>query len=282
MNNDGAKLIVINAGDPAIAGAATLTLKGDEVKMIEELAQAVISRGVKAPKEMVSALSQVDPSDRAMEAAELFISAKAPVILSSPALFRAASNLSLIKGSALAVPYEANSRGVVLMGMTPEGKSFREILASPSKVLYAVGELPVASRPQSEFLIVQSPFMSELAAQADLLLPSAHSLEAEGTIIDYLGRLREVSRVSEPAGDIRSDAAIIADIAEALGTTLKLPKETDIKKALKTKSKTVFSPFKREAGLDETAEGLLEAAQKSTVTGSRLMWLKESCAVAAA
>ncbi len=282
MSNDGAKLIVINAADTAIGGSATLTLKGDEVKMIEELAQAMISKGVKAPKEMVSALSQVDPSDRAMEAADLFMAAKAPVILAAPALFRAAANLSLIKGSALAVPYEANARGVVLMGMTPEGRKFKEIMSSPAKVLYAVGQVPAAARPDTDFLIVQSPFMSDLAAQADLLLPSAHSLESEGTVVDYLGRIREVNRVAEPAGDVRTDAAIISGIAEAMGSSLKPVKEADIRKALKAKAKVSFSPFKRDAALDAAADALLEATQKQTVEGSRLLWLKEGCAVTAA
>lgn len=282
MNNDGAKLIVINPSDSSIATSATVTLRGDEVKMIGELAQALISKGVKAPKEMVSALSQVDPSDTAMEAADIFMTAKSPVILSSPSLFRTAANLSLIKGGALAVPFEANAKGVVLMGFMSEGKKFKDITASGSKALYAVGDLPVSARPETDFLIVQSPLMTDLALQADLVLPSTHALESEGTVIDYLGRVKEVHKVIEPSGEVRTDAAIILGIAEAMGAALKMPKDTDIKKALKTKAKVTFSPFKRDAGLDETAGRLLEATQKATVQGSRLLWLKESCSVVTA
>ncbi|MBA4373274.1 MAG: hypothetical protein C0402_10505 [Thermodesulfovibrio sp.] len=277
MNNDGSKLIVISPADSAIASSATVTLCGDEVKMLGELAQALISKGVKAPKEMVSALSPVDPSDKAMEAADLFMAAKAPVILSSAVLFRAAANLSLLKGEALAVPFEANAKGVVLMGLTSEGKKFREIIASGTKALYVIGDLPVSTRPETDFLIVQSPLMTDLALQADLVLPSAHALESEGTIIDYLGRIKELHKIAESCGDIRTDAAIIISLAEAMGTSLKMPKEADIKKALKVKAKVTFSPFKRDAGLDETAAALLEATQKATVHGSRLLWLKESC-----
>jgi len=282
MNNDGARLIVISPADSSIASSATVALRGDEVKMIGELAQAVISKGVKAPKEMVSALSQIDPSDKAMEAADIFIAAKSPVILASPALFRAAANLSLIKGDTLAVPFEANARGVVLMGLTSGGKKFKDITASSTKVLYAVGELPVAARPETEFLIVQTPLMTDLALQADLVLPSAHALESEGTVIDYLGRVKEVHKIVEPSGDVRTDASIIISIAEAMGTALKMPKDTDIRKVLKIKAKVTFSPFKRDAGLDETAGSLLEATQKATVQGSRLLWLKESCSVVTA
>ncbi len=282
MNNDGAKLIVISAADSSLASSATVALAGDEVKLIAELAQAIISKGVKAPKEMVSALSPVDPSDKAMEAADIFMAAKSPVILSSPALFRAAANLSLIKGEALAIPFEANAKGIALMGFSTEGRKFKDIVANGSKVLYAVGDLPLSARPETDFLIVQSPLMSDLARQADLVLPSAHALESEGTVIDYLGRVREVHRVSEPCGDIRTDAAIIIGVAEAMGAALKMPKDADIKKALKVKAKVTFSPFKRDAGLDETAGSLLEATQKATVQGSRLLWLKENCSVVAA
>jgi len=280
MNNDGAKLVVINSGAPAIAPAATAVLGGEEVRMLAELAQALISKGVKAPKEMVSALASVDPSDSAMTAADLFMAAKAPVILAAPAFFKAAANLSLIKGEALAVPFEANAKGVVLMGMTSDGRKFGEILASGTKALYAVGDLPVASRPQTDFLIVQGPFMTDLALQADLLLPSAHSLESEGSVIDYRGRVKAINKVAEPSADIMTNAAIIVSVAEAMGASLKLPKDADIKKALKTKSKIGFSPFKKDT-VDASAEKLLETGQKPTVHGSRLLWLKEACVSAA-
>jgi predicted molibdopterin-dependent oxidoreductase YjgC len=77
MNDGGAKLLVLNSGEPKIASVATAFLKGDEVKMLEELGQAVISKGVKAPKEMIEALA-VNPSDAAMNAAEIFRQQRPP------------------------------------------------------------------------------------------------------------------------------------------------------------------------------------------------------------
>jgi NADH dehydrogenase/NADH:ubiquinone oxidoreductase subunit G len=282
MSNGNAKLIVISSTDSSLGASATVNLIGDEVKMLGELCQALISKGVKAPKEMVSALTQVDPSDKAMEAADIFMAAKSPVILSAPALFKPAANLSLIQGEAMAIPFEANAKGLVLAGFVSEGRKFKEIISSAAPVVYAVGELPLSARSQTDFLIVQSAFMTDLAMQADLVLPAAHSLEAEGTIVDYLGRIREMKKMIEPAGESRTNAVIILGLAEAMGISLKMPKDTDIKKALKVKTKVVFSPFKRDAGVDETAGKLLEATQKATVQGSRLLWLKESCNVVAA
>ena len=275
MNNDGAKLIVVNSGQPAISKVASAFLKGEEVRMTEELAQAMISKGVKAPKEMVESLAHVDPSDMAMSAADILKAAKAPVILSSPALYKAASNLSLIKSEAVSVPFEANAKGVVLMGLTTEGKKFRNMVSSPSEVLYAIGEVPVTKRPDTCFLIVQSSHMTELATQADVVLPAASALESEGTIIDYLGRLKEVKKAVDPAGESKSNSEIFIAVAEELGTSLKRSKDTEIKKALKGKVKATFSPFKRDKDLEIDTEKFTEDINRSTINGSRLLWLKE-------
>lgn len=276
VNEGGAKLLVINSGEPRIASAATMTLRGDEVKMLEQLAQAVISKGVKAPKEMIEALAPVDPSDAAMAAADIFIAAKAPVVLSLPSLYKASANLSLIKEEAVAVPFEANARGVVMMGLTSEGKKFKEMVSSKSKALYAIGEVPVDKRPDTEFLIVQNSHMTDLATQADIVLPSAHALESDGTIIDYLGRVKEVRRALSPAGASKPHSEIFIEVAKAIGDSLKQVKDTEIKKALKAKVKVAFSPFKRDKDLEIDAEKFTDSINRSAINGSRLLWLKEA------
>ena len=275
MNEGGAKLLVLNSGEPKIASVATAFLKGDEVKMLEEFGQAVISKGVKAPKEMIEALAHVNPSDAAMNAADIFKAAKAPVILTAPSLYKAAVNLSLIKGDAIAVPLEANAKGVVMMGVTSEGKKFNEIISAKTDVLYAVGEMPVKTRPDTGFLVVQTSYMTDLAKQADLILPSAAALESDGTIIDYLGRLKQVKKTCGPVGESRQNSDTFMAVAAAMGTPLKMVKDTDIKKAAKTKVKVAFSPFKRDKGLDIDVEQFIDGMRISTINGSRLLWLKE-------
>jgi NADH dehydrogenase/NADH:ubiquinone oxidoreductase subunit G len=275
MNNDKAKLIVINSDEPKIASAATVFLKGDEAQLLQELSQAMIAKGVKAPKEMVGALASVDPSDSAMEAAEIIKEANAPVILSSPALYKAAANVSLIKGEAVAVPFEANAKGVVLSGLVSKGKKFSEMVSTSSKVLYVVGEVPVGKRPETDFLVVQNAHMTDLATEADVVLPSTPPLESEGTIIDYLGRLKTVKKTIEPSGESRRHTEIFIDVAEAVGKEIKMVKDTEIKKAAKAKEKPVFSDFKKVKGLDIDAEQFMEDINKTTVNSSRLLWLKE-------
>ena len=273
--NDGAKLIVINAGEPKIASKASVSLRGDEVKMLMEIGQAIISKGTKAPKEMVEALAPVNPSDQAMSAADMFIAAKMPIILSSPSLYKAAANLSLIKGEAVAIPLEANAKGVVAMGLISEGKKFNEIISSSPKALYVVGEIPVSKRPDTGFLVVQASHMTELATQADVVLPSTPALESEGTIIDWLGRIKKVSRACDPAGDAKQSGDIFIGVAEALGISLKPVKDAEVRKAAKAKTKAAFSPFKKETGHDVDAETFMDETNKTIVNGSRLLWLKE-------
>jgi predicted molibdopterin-dependent oxidoreductase YjgC len=162
------------------------------------------------------------------------------------------------------------------MGLTSEGKKFKDILASKTKVLYTVGEIPVGKRPDTEFLVVQNSHLTDLAADADVVLPSTPALESEGTIVDYLGRLKEVKKAVEPAGESHSHAEIFIGLAEAMGVSLKKAKDTDVKKALKTKVKTVFSPFKKEKDLDIDAEKFTEDINRCAINWSRLLWLKET------
>ncbi len=275
--NSGAKLIVINSGDPNISSIATISLKGDEAKILSEIAQGfVISKGTKAPKELVQALASVDPSDDAVKAAELFIAANNPLLLSSPALYDAAANLSLIKGTAVAVPIESNAKGVALMGLASKGKSYKEMVNDGMKALYAIGEVPLKKRPAADFLIVQNSHFTELAIQADLVLPSAAFLETSGTMVDYMGRLKCLCKAIEPAGSAKAHREIFIEVAKSLGKAIKEPKDSDIKKALKTKTKVTLKPFKKKEGFDINPEELIESLNTSVINGSRLLWLKET------
>ncbi|MBI4690708.1 MAG: molybdopterin-dependent oxidoreductase [Nitrospirae bacterium] len=274
--NSGAKLIVINSGDSNISSVTSLSLKGDEVKILSEISQAIVSKGIKVPKELVHALVSVEPSDEAMKAAEIFTASKNPLIFSAPSLYDASANLSLIKGTAIAVPIESNAKGVVMMGLVTEGKSYKDMVGDGMKALYAIGELPLSKRPDTDFLIVQNSHMTELAKQADVVLPSAAFLEVSGTMIDYLGRVKCLCKAVEPAGSAISHREIFMEIAKALGKAIKEPKDTEIKKALKTKAKVTLKPFKKKEGLDVNPEEMTESINASVINGSRLLWIKET------
>jgi len=167
-----------------------------------------------------------------------------------------------------------------MMGLTTEGKSYKEMVSGGLEILYAVGEVPLNNKPDAGFLVVQNSHMTELAKQADVVLPSAAFLDADGTMVDYNGRLKYVAKVVEPAGDAKSHREIFVDIAKAMGADMKEAKESETKKLAKVKVKAVFSPFERKEGLDVKVDEMIESVNASVINGSRLLWLKEAAVCA--
>jgi len=274
--NRGARLIVINSAETGMEEAATLSLRGDEISMLESIAMALIGKGVKADRKLVSAVKDAEITEPAENAADLIFNARSPLIFSAPSLFNASSNLALLKGKVISVGLESNARGVALMGLTTKGKTYPEMIGGRMKVLYAVGEVPLTERPDADFMIVQNSHLTELAKQADVVLPSAAFLESAGTIIDYMGRMKYLPKVIEPQGDSKGHSEIFRGIAKIMGTPLKKTTESDVKKLAKVKVKPAFIPFAKQEGLDVLPEELIESVNASVINGSRLLWLKET------
>ncbi len=274
--NAGAKLIVINSSEPKIASVATVNLIENEAEALRSLTNALLDKGLSGDKKLASDVSSATVSETMEKAATLYMEAKNPVILSSPAMYQAAANISLLKGVAVSVPVESNAKGVVMMGLTTEGKSYKEMVSGGLNLLYAIGEIPLNKRPDVDFLVVQNSHLTELAKQADVVLPSAAYLEIDGTMVDYLGRLKHVCKAVEPAGEAKSHREIFVDIAKAMGAEIKEAKESETKKFAKVKVKTTVAPFARKEGFDVKVDEMIESINASVINGSRLLWLKEA------
>jgi anaerobic selenocysteine-containing dehydrogenase len=117
--------------------------------------------------------------------------------------------------------------------------------------------------------------MTELAKQADIVLPAADPLESEGSVIDYLGRFKEVRQAVAPVGDVLQHRDIIAGIAKEKGLSVKPSKVSDTKKLSKAKVKLAIGEFKKKEGMDADLEEYMRSVNKPVITGSRLLWLKE-------
>jgi len=271
----GAKLIVINQGETIASSAATVNMSADEASSLAQIAKSLIAKGRKADKELESAVSACNVSEDAEKSAALLAEAKSPVIFCHPSLFKAARNISLLTDSKIvAVPYEANARGVVLLGLTTEGKTYSDMIKGGVDVLYAVGEIPVTKRPDVKFLIVQTSYMTELAKQADVIFPAATYLESNGTIINYLGKVKEAVKSVEPAGDAKQHKNILVELSKEMGTAIK-ESAAKMKSALQVKDKPKFSPFEKAKGLDANPSELNDSINNSVIYSSRLVWLKE-------
>jgi NADH dehydrogenase/NADH:ubiquinone oxidoreductase subunit G len=240
------------------------------------MTKALIDKGLTADKKLSSAVANASFSEAAEKAAALYMEAKNPVILSSPAIYQAAANISLIKGTAISVPIESNAKGVMMMGLTTEGKSYKEMASGGLNLLYAIGEVPLNKRPDADFLVVQNSHLTELAKQADIVLPSAAYLEIDGTMVDYLGRLKCMCKAVEPQGEAKSHREIFAAIAKAMGAEIKEAKESETKKLTKVKAKKTVGPFEHKESFDVKADEMIESINASVINGSRLLWLKET------
>lgn len=272
----GAKLVVINKNETKISSVAAVNIKDDEVSALKKIAKAFIVKGNKTVKEMESAVSGVSTAEDTDKVAELLTGAKAPVIFSSPALFNASKNISLlVKTKVVAVPLEANARGVIAMGHSLKGKNYKEMLSGGIDVLHMVGEVPVTKRPKVNFLIVQTSYLTDIAKQADIVLPSASFLESKGIIMNYLGKIKDLSIAVEPAGTAKQHKDIFIALSKAMGKPLKdsaLGGNGELKAEVKTK----FSPFEKKEGLDIDPAEFVESLNQCVINSSRLLWLKET------
>jgi len=285
----GAKLIVINSAEPKIASVAKVNLSGNEALTLSALAKTLEEQKTKGKEQTAAGPEEASELDKA---ADLFAKAANIVILTAPPFYGAASNIALIAHKLslpipqiVGVPLEANAKGVTLVGLVTEGSSYREMMGEDSKagdvkVLYAVGEIPFSKsgkRPDVDFLIVQNTHLTPLARQADIILPAAAILESDGTITDYLGRLKKVRKAVEPPGEAKTHSEIFVKLAKAMGSNMKAPTETEIKKIMKVKKAVVsLMPYKKQEGYDVEPGDMIEALNFSIMNSSRLLWLKET------
>ena len=275
MVSRGAKLVVINSGQIRLSDVAIKTLQGDEAVVLGGLAKALTGLGLKAPEGLE--IPDVEMSEDMTMVAEMYSVAKSPVILSSPLLYEASANISLLKGDALAVPIEANAKGTLLMGLKGEGVTYKGMTSGGTKkILYALGEVPVRRPSGVEFLIVQHSHLSELAKEADLVFPAATSFETDGSVVDYMGRLKTLDRAIEPFGEAKAHREILRGIAKKMNVDLKTAKTADVKKEKKSVSTWARPvPFSRREDIAFNPEELVEAVNTAMINGSRLLWLKE-------
>ncbi len=268
----GAKLIVVNAEKTRTGENAEIELIGNEAQTLSQIAKSLLSHGAKS-KEMADALSGVETTEEATRAAELIKDAKSTAIFTSPALFNATRNLSILKKACVvAIPYEANARGIALTGISR--KDYKDVVAEKSDLLYVIGDLPLKERPDTDFLIVQTPYMTELAEKADLVLPATTPYESSGTIVSYEGRIKKLNKAVKPPFDVRQHKEIFIALSREMESPLK-EKRIDIKKTLKAKTKPQFKPFaKQEYEFNPTE--FIETINKPVVNHSRLLWLKET------
>lgn len=72
----------------------------------------------------------------------------------------------------------------------------------------------------ASLVIAQDLFLTETVQQADVVFPAAPFAETDGSFTNLEGRIQSSPPALEPWADSRSDAEILAGVAEALGASL--------------------------------------------------------------
>jgi NADH-quinone oxidoreductase subunit G len=128
---------------------------------------------------------------------------------------------------------DSNSRGAIDMGLLPDlGPGYRqlhtqpgipmpEMLADPTMdVLWVVGENPGPAASKA-FVVVQDMFLTETAALADVVLPSASAYEKNGTVTNVCGEVQQLKRAVQTMGT-KPDLEIMGLIAKEMKMAAKV------------------------------------------------------------
>ncbi len=123
----------------------------------------------------------------------------------------------------------ANSRGAVDMGVTPEllpgykpsdtpGMHVADMIEAGLDVLWVVGANPLrgGAPRKTGFLVVHDLFLTETAAQADIVLPAASAYEKNGTVTNVTGEVQRLTRAINTMG-AKPDLEIMGFIAREMG-----------------------------------------------------------------
>ena len=182
-------------------------------------------------------------ADDVTKAAEAFTAAHPASIITSAGavsgdLIRACANLALLTGNVGVAGAgvnllrgKSNAQGAMDVGCVPadNGHSVPAMIeaaaAGKIKALYVMGENIASAGPHVAaaldkvgFLVVQDMFMTETAAKAHVILPSASFAERDGTVTNSERRIQRVRKAVEPVGSSKADWQIICDIAKAMGS----------------------------------------------------------------
>jgi formate dehydrogenase alpha subunit len=125
-----------------------------------------------------------------------------------------------------------------------------DIASRKIRALYVIGENPVMSEPQSNFvtwmlqkldlLIVQDIFPNETSKYAHIVLPAATVGEKDGTFTNAARRVQYTAAGLKPPGEAKPDWQILQDMANAMGADWQYTSTADIWEEIR-KTAPVFS-----------------------------------------
>jgi NADH dehydrogenase/NADH:ubiquinone oxidoreductase subunit G len=227
----GTPLVVVNAKDTRIAEVAQVSLPGEEAQSLRVLIEA-LDKDPAASEQPGE--DRIAADEAVCRVAELYAQAEQPVILTLAAFSQLSRELASKKGDVVTVPFEANGKGTVLMGITGVPEVGADRAVDGPEVLYALGDFNIARPENVGFLVVQATHLTGLAREADLVLPVPTPYESHGTIVDYTESLRVLAPVIAPHAESRSHREILQAIGERLGLDIAVAETEDVLEQIHT------------------------------------------------
>ena len=136
-------------------------------------------------------------------------------------------NLERAWGASL--PPKAGLTSVASIDAVLDGRVRAMYIVGEDKVLADadVGRTSEALR-KLDFLVVQEAFLTRTAQFADVVLPTALSLEKEGTFVNTERRIQRLYRAFPPLAGTRTDLDILLALARALGANWSYPDSSHV------------------------------------------------------
>lgn len=266
---------IVTIGETSFSEVATVNLSGDPAEVIRSLVAYLCKEGVCTDKKLQKSTDGATINEEIQKAGKAFIESNNPLVLSTPAMALCAANLAYIKGSLLSVPFESNAVGIALTGINRSFSDLESLKPGP-KLYYVIGDSLMTKKPEGSLLIVHTTHMTELAKEADVVLPLTTPYESSGTIISAGLKVKQVNQSLEPKGMALSPRDAFQQIVKAMGEELKLPKNSEVKKLLKGKHKVEPTDFKKIEGLTEDISTILTAVNHCMLQSERIAWLEQN------
>ncbi|MCX8070597.1 MAG: 2Fe-2S iron-sulfur cluster-binding protein [Thermodesulfovibrionales bacterium] len=267
---------LVTIGDTSFSDIATISISGDVITGLKTLTSAICKDGYCSDKNITKYVEGIETTTESEEASKLFIKSSNPVVIAPPEFYSSASNLSVIKGFAIPAVYEANSIGLTLAGFEYSINDYHDMLKKKGfKTIFVIGNTTISQKPEDAFTVVHTTHLDDFSRQADVILPLTSSYETWGTIIDYTLTPKSIVPVIEPQGFVKTPREVFVMLADALGKEIKVPRESDIKRLMKTKTKQKGKVFEKNESLLIDPYSLLEALNSHIINSKRINWLKQ-------
>jgi formate dehydrogenase major subunit len=238
---EGARLIVLNPFKNEMAHIADYSLHhrpGTDVELLQGIRSAIANLGLDKnpangtnPELLNEAVKATGiPAETFVSIGREIAAASKPVIVYGKGvtandkaleIHAEIKSLAGMAGAALVNPKgKANSLAAVLLGLD------RAFAPQGCQAVYlALGDDAPAPHliervKDAPFLAVQASYVSPLTEQADVVLPVEMWAEQEGHFLNLEGRLQEARRGLQAPTGVRSNAAVLQDLANCLGAGL--------------------------------------------------------------